>query len=91
MTEATRQTRTVFQVSRFSKHSRFVTCRKVEHRTLSKFRLHNSHFIDAAKGPTVWAALARKMGAQALRMNLDTLLRHDVFNEPLGASSYFHR
>lgn len=34
---------------------------------------------DAAKGPKVWAALARKMGPQALRMNLNTLLRHDVF------------
>ena len=33
---------------------------------------------DAAKGPKVWAALARKMGPQALRMNLNTLLRHDV-------------
>ncbi len=33
---------------------------------------------DAAKGPTVWASLARKMGPQALRMNLNTLLRHDV-------------
>jgi 60 kDa SS-A/Ro ribonucleoprotein len=33
---------------------------------------------DAAKGPTVWVALARKMGPQALRMNLNTLLRHDV-------------
>jgi 60 kDa SS-A/Ro ribonucleoprotein len=33
---------------------------------------------DTAKGPTVWAALARKMGPQALRMNLNTLLRHDV-------------
>ncbi len=35
---------------------------------------------DAAQGPTVWAALARKMGPQALRMNLNTLLRHNVFN-----------
>ena len=35
---------------------------------------------DAAKGPTVWAALARKMGPQALRMNLNTLLRHGVFD-----------
>jgi 60 kDa SS-A/Ro ribonucleoprotein len=35
---------------------------------------------DAAKGPKVWAALARKMGPQALRMNLNTLLRHDVFS-----------
>jgi len=91
MTETTRQTRTFFQVCRFSKHSRFVTSRKVEHRILSKFHLRNSPFINAAKGPTVWAALARKMGPQALRMNLDTLLRHDVFNEPMGASSYFHR
>lgn len=33
---------------------------------------------DAAKGPKVWAALARKMGPQALRMNLNTLLRHNV-------------
>jgi 60 kDa SS-A/Ro ribonucleoprotein len=33
---------------------------------------------DAAKGPKVWAALAPKMGSQALRMNLNTLLRHDV-------------
>ena len=35
---------------------------------------------DAVKGPKVWAALARKMGPQALRMNLNTLLRHDVFS-----------
>ncbi len=35
---------------------------------------------DAAKGPKVWAALARMMGPQALRMNLNTLLRHDVFS-----------
>lgn len=33
---------------------------------------------DAAKGPSVWAAIARKMGPQALRMNLNTLLRHNV-------------
>ena len=36
---------------------------------------------DAARGPTVWKAIARQMGAQALRMNLNTLLRHDVFND----------
>ena len=34
---------------------------------------------DAALGPKVWTALARKMGPQALRMNLNTLLRHRVF------------
>ncbi|MEM7454910.1 MAG: TROVE domain-containing protein [Planctomycetota bacterium] len=34
---------------------------------------------DTAKGPIVWKAIARQMGPQALRMNLNTLLRHDVF------------
>jgi 60 kDa SS-A/Ro ribonucleoprotein len=37
---------------------------------------------DAAKGPTVWKAIALQMGAQALRMNLNTLLRHEVFKDP---------
>lgn len=35
---------------------------------------------DAAKGPMVWKAIARLMGPQALRMNLNTLLRHEVFD-----------
>ncbi|MBI2481833.1 MAG: TROVE domain-containing protein [Planctomycetia bacterium] len=35
---------------------------------------------DAAKGPVVWKAIARQMGPQALRMNLNTLLRHKVFH-----------
>ena len=34
---------------------------------------------DAARGPLVWRSIARKMGPQALRMNLNTLTRHDVF------------
>jgi len=34
---------------------------------------------DAARGPLVWRAIARKMGPQALRMNLNTLARHEVF------------
>ena len=34
---------------------------------------------DAAQGPLVWKAIARQMGPQALRMNLNTLLRHEVF------------
>ena len=33
---------------------------------------------DTAKGTAVWAAIARKMGPQALRMNLNTLVRHGV-------------
>jgi 60 kDa SS-A/Ro ribonucleoprotein len=34
---------------------------------------------DAAKGPLVWKGIARQMGPQALRMNLNTLLRHEAF------------
>ena len=34
---------------------------------------------DAALGPATWAAMARQMGPQALRMNLNTLQRHGVF------------
>ena len=34
---------------------------------------------DAALGPAVWKAIAHQMGPQALRMNLNTLLRHQVF------------
>ncbi|QDS94732.1 hypothetical protein FF011L_35130 [Roseimaritima multifibrata] len=37
---------------------------------------------DAAKGPLVWKAIARQMGPQALRMSLNTLLRHDAFKKP---------
>lgn len=33
---------------------------------------------DAAKGPVVWKVIARQMGPQALRMNLNTLMRHEV-------------
>ncbi|TWU62017.1 hypothetical protein V7x_37460 [Crateriforma conspicua] len=43
---------------------------------------------DSAKGPIVWKAITRQMGPQALRMNLNTLLRHDVFkngNKPDNA------
>lgn len=36
---------------------------------------------DAAKGPLVWKAIARQMGTQALRMNLNTLRRHGVFDD----------
>ena len=37
---------------------------------------------DAASGPAVWKAIARRMGPQALRMNQNTLLRHEVLNDP---------
>lgn len=36
---------------------------------------------DAALSPLVWKAIARQMGPQALRMNLNTLLRHEVLND----------
>jgi len=36
---------------------------------------------DTAQGPVVWAAIARTMGPQALRMNLNTLERHGVFED----------
>lgn len=39
---------------------------------------------DAAKGPLVWKAIARQMGPQALRMNLNTLVRHEVFQNGGG-------
>jgi 60 kDa SS-A/Ro ribonucleoprotein len=35
---------------------------------------------DAAVGPRVWSAIARQMGPQALRMNLNTLVRQQVFD-----------
>jgi 60 kDa SS-A/Ro ribonucleoprotein len=35
---------------------------------------------DAAQGPLVWKAITHQMGPQALRMNLNTLLRHEVFS-----------
>lgn len=36
---------------------------------------------DAARGPLVWKAIARQMGPQALRMNLNTLARHEVLGD----------
>jgi 60 kDa SS-A/Ro ribonucleoprotein len=43
---------------------------------------------DAARGPAVWKAIARQMGAQALRMNLNTLLRHGVFADDAEVVGY---
>jgi 60 kDa SS-A/Ro ribonucleoprotein len=57
--------------------------RKAETAEAQLLILGNMHarwdlLADTAKGPAVWAAIARKMGPQALRMNLNTLARHDV-------------
>ncbi|MFO0960453.1 MAG: TROVE domain-containing protein [Isosphaeraceae bacterium] len=49
---------------------------------LEKARFRWDLLADAAKGPAVWKAIARQMGHQALRMNLNTLLRHGVFEDP---------
>ncbi len=46
---------------------------------LSELSVRWDLLADAALGPLVWKAIARQMGPQALRMNLNTLLRHEVF------------
>ncbi len=48
---------------------------------LTKLDVRWDLLADAAKGPFVWKAIARKMGPQALRMNLNTLFRHQVFED----------
>lgn len=48
---------------------------------LSKLRARWDLLADTARGPQVWAAIARTMGPQALRMNLNALARHGVFAE----------
>jgi 60 kDa SS-A/Ro ribonucleoprotein len=46
---------------------------------LDRARLRWDLLADTARGPLVWKAIARHMSPQALRMNLNTLLRHEVF------------
>jgi 60 kDa SS-A/Ro ribonucleoprotein len=48
---------------------------------LDGVRLRWDLLADAARGPSVWKAIARQMGPQALRMNLNTLLRHEVLDD----------
>jgi 60 kDa SS-A/Ro ribonucleoprotein len=48
---------------------------------LERSRFRWDLLADAARGPAVWKAIARQMGPQALRMNLNTLLRHGVFED----------
>ncbi len=45
---------------------------------LSGNRFRWDLLADAARGLLVWKAIARQMGPQALRMNLNTLMRHEV-------------
>ncbi len=41
---------------------------------------------DSARGPLVWKSIVRQMGPQALRMNLNTLLRQGVFVNAGGST-----
>jgi 60 kDa SS-A/Ro ribonucleoprotein len=49
---------------------------------LARLRCRWDLLADGARGPAVWKAIARQMGAQALRMNLNTLVRHEVLADP---------
>jgi 60 kDa SS-A/Ro ribonucleoprotein len=49
---------------------------------LDRSRFRWELLADAARGPVVWKAIARQMGPQALRMNLNTLKRHGVLDDP---------
>ena len=55
---------------------------------LSRSRFRWDLLADTARGPAVWKAIARQMGAQALRMNLNTLLRHGVFTDDPETVAY---
>ena len=48
---------------------------------LERHRFRWDLLADTAKGPGVWVAIAKQMGLQALRMNLNTLMRHQVFEQ----------
>jgi 60 kDa SS-A/Ro ribonucleoprotein len=48
---------------------------------LERHRFRWDLLADSARGPLVWKAMARQMGPQAMRMNLNTLLRHEVFTD----------
>lgn len=51
---------------------------------LATFRARWDLLADAALSADVWAVIARQMGPQALRMNLNTLVRHGVFQTAQG-------
>lgn len=48
---------------------------------LSRLHARWDLLADTARGTAAWAAIARNMGPQALRMNLNTLARHKVFRD----------
>jgi 60 kDa SS-A/Ro ribonucleoprotein len=55
---------------------------EVQAALLSDARFRWDLLADAARGPLAWKAIARQMGPQALRMNLNTLQRHGVLDDP---------
>jgi 60 kDa SS-A/Ro ribonucleoprotein len=55
---------------------------------LERARFRWDLLADAARGPSVWRAIGRQMGAQALRMNLNTLVRHDALAGDLEMVMY---
>lgn len=48
----------------------------------SKLNVRWDLLADKAQYTVVWSAMAKTMGPQALRMNLNTLQRHGVFGDP---------
>jgi hypothetical protein len=58
---------------------------------LAKLDVRWDLLADAAKSPEVWEGIAVKMGPQALRMNLNTLVRHEVFGPRAGTASTIGR
>src|SRR5262249_27736946 len=48
---------------------------------LTRARFRWDLLADSARGPAVWKAIAGQMGVQALRMNLNTLVRHEVLTD----------
>lgn len=63
-----------------------IAFRQAESQEMQVAILRHSQFrwdvlADAARGSESWKAIARQMGPQALRMNLNTLLRHEVLSD----------
>jgi len=57
---------------------------------LGNLRARWDLLADTAKGSAVWAAIARKMGPQALRMNLNTLVRHGAIGRDANPEMVDH-
>ncbi len=55
---------------------------------LERARFRWDLLADSARGPSVWKAIARQMGPQALRMNLNTLVRHEALAGDLEMVAY---